>query len=55
MMLILTNHDFWIVVFDHTYVFVMVCHHQKGEIVSFEVDLDEIKGDLGDLTLRNYN
>ena len=27
----------------------MVCHHQKGEIVSFEVDLAQIKGDLGDL------
>ena len=26
-------------VFGHAYVFCVVCHHQKGEIVSFEVDL----------------
>ena len=26
--------------------YVVVCHHQKGEIVSVEVELRQIKGDL---------
>ena len=55
MMLILGYHDF--LDFDfRTYIcdYVVVCHHQKGEIVSFEGDLRHIKGDLGDCTIRNY-
>ena len=49
MMLILDYHDFLDFGFrPYICFYVVVCHHQKGEIVSFEVDLRQIKGDLRD-------